>query len=176
MRLATSTKIVRTRSIAANTRASDADQVEPKVREALERKARKPIGARIARAVEEVGFTRGRASELARILGVTPNTVYRLRRGAMAPSIFTLASIARLTGHTMESLMSDFSPPTMTVLIEWRAKNSVSDERYAMLEQLDLGGRTPTIDYYNVANAALDNGATLSTAARTAASVLPRGA
>lgn len=105
---------------------------------------------------------------------MTPNTVYRIRRGAQAPSIFTLASIARLTGTTMEALMEGFSPPTLTVLIEWRAKNAVSDERYAQLEKLPLEGRTPTLPYYDVANAALDNGMTIEQAARTAASVLAR--
>lgn len=167
MRSPSSTTFVRSRSIAQNTRTYDAERVEPKRREALEKLARKPLGKRIDEAVTAVGFVRGRASELARIIGVTPNTVYRMRRGAMAPSVFTLASIARLTGQPMEWFVGGFIAPS-AVLVEWRRANPVSDERYAVLEALPLGDIVPSLALYDVANAALDEGLTVEQSVRTA--------
>lgn len=58
---------------------------------------------RLRRARHRAGYTN--ASAFARAINVTANTVYRVEKGDLKPSIETLAEWARVCGVTTDSLL-----------------------------------------------------------------------
>lgn len=61
------------------------------------------MGARLRAARLRAGH--GNASAFARLIEISPNTVYRIERGDIGVSVETLASWARACGTTMDALM-----------------------------------------------------------------------
>jgi transcriptional regulator with XRE-family HTH domain len=166
--------IIRQRRIAPVTCSYESQAVEPSERKELEKKARGPLAGRIRTALLESNHGRGKVSELARSLGVTPNTVYRMRKGEFAPSLFTLASIAKFTGKPMEWFVEDFQHPTGAVFREWRRSRPGADPAHVkQLETVDESGAS--LGFFDVALAALAAGSTLE-AAVSAAKAAMQGA
>jgi transcriptional regulator with XRE-family HTH domain len=129
--------------------------------------ARRAIGARIEAARSACGLSN--ASAFGREVGVKPDTVYRWERGELVPSIFTLHSVASVTGVTMEWLVSGVEPDGSPVLHAWlEAHPSVEGDAATFLRTLPIAGYAATPLFYDLAYLAWQRGLTADEAARAA--------
>lgn len=102
-------------------------------------------------------------------MGTTPKTIYALRDGVHAPSIFSLYLFARATGRSMEWFLTGEETPVGPVFEEWtRTRGAIDDEARAFLLSLNLRGRRPSLVFYDYALIAFRNGLTAADATSAA--------
>jgi transcriptional regulator with XRE-family HTH domain len=127
---------------------------------------REALGRRIAEAREAAGYTN--KSEFARRVGIQGPTLHRWERGQIAPEIWNLHEVARLTHVSMEWLMTGAEVSGREVLEAWAKGKSLSPEAMAFLGDLRIGGYKAEPIFYDLAYLAWQRGLSRDEAARAA--------
>jgi transcriptional regulator with XRE-family HTH domain len=120
---------------------------------------RKAIGGRIATARLSAGYEN--ASEFARHVGVSPNTIYRWERGEVAPSIWQLESVSRVARVTTDWVLRGSREDASARLDAWLATprgRSASEAARIWLRELPIGGFVPSDVFYDLALLAFEQG------------------
>lgn len=121
------------------------------------------LRAQIAERIREARVAAGyeNASAFARAISTSPHALYRYERGGVVPSIFMLYDIARVSGVSMEWLVSGAEPDAEPALLAWLETptgRAAPPEAVAFLRGLRLGGFTATGLFYDLALVAWTNG------------------
>ena len=120
---------------------------------------RRAIGARIASARLSAGYEN--ASEFARHVGVSPNTIYRWERGEVAPSIWQLESVSRVSRVTTDWILRGSRQDASERLDAWLETprgRSAGEGARAWLRELPIGGFVPSDVFYDLALLAFEQG------------------
>ena len=120
---------------------------------------RKAIGERIATARLSAGYEN--ASEFARHVGVSPNTIYRWERGEVAPSIWQLESVSRIARVTTDWILRGSRQDASARLDEWLKTprgQSAKEPARIWLRELPIGGFVPSDVFYDLALLAFEQG------------------
>lgn len=131
------------------------------------------VGARIAEARDRAGITN--ASAFGRMIGVTPNTVYRYEKGDILPSFYVLEQVARSLAVSLDWLATGRmreAPEPPASFAAWLATpvgQAASPAAVEYLRELPLEvGDEPDAVFYGLAFLAFQRGLTRAEAVTTA--------
>jgi DNA-binding XRE family transcriptional regulator len=127
---------------------------------------RSALGRRIAEARSAAGYMN--KSEFARLVGIQGPTLHRWEKGQIAPEIWNLHEVARLTHVSMEWLMSGALVENRQVLEQWLIGRTITPEARSFLEGLSLSGYEPSPAFYDLAYVAWQHGLSPAEATRAA--------
>lgn len=115
---------------------------------------RAALGRRIREAREAAGFHN--KSEFSRLVGVQGPTLHRWEKGQIAPEVWNLHEIARLTRVTMEWLLTGAADSRhLGVLRQWIERKrergeDLAPEAVAFLERVDVSGYAADAIFYDL--------------------------